>query len=400
MRRPLLLLTIALIPIAPALADEGGVISTMDDMRFNPPKQKGTAELVEGTVGKAVRFDFEKDAISAFFTSNIHGTPEWDRAAGFSFRVRGDGTDGFGGLQFIWDDDYSVRYDLCFPVKGKEWTRVTVAWQDLVPVLPGPGAKPLGMLGGNPPSKITGLWVGKWWYWGDYPAISFAIDEIRLEPTVERDASDHRPDGPPLGRVLAKLKAGKPVTMVTMGDSLTDKRHWANREVAWVDLLRDRLKETYGSEVTILNPAIGGTQLRQNLVLIPRWLNGAPEPDLVTIFFGGNDWDAGMRGEEFARACTDAVDRVRRATKGKADVLVMTTNPSAARWEETTELAGACRRAAADRNAGMADTAGAFHATGKDDRERLFVRDRVHLSRDGHGVVARAVLEAIEASGP
>ena len=27
---------------------------------------------------------------------------------------------------------------------------------------------------------------------------------------------------------------------------------------------------------TIVNPAIGGTQLRQNLVLIPRWLAKAP----------------------------------------------------------------------------------------------------------------------------
>ena len=87
---------------------------------------------------------------------------------------------------------------------------------------------------------------------------------------------------------------------MTMGDSLTDKRHWANREVCWLDLLRDAAEgRSIRSDVTIVNPAIGGTQLRQNLVLIPRWLDRAPEPDLVTIFFGGNDWDAGMRGEEF-----------------------------------------------------------------------------------------------------
>ena len=55
-----------------------------------------------------------------------------------------------------------------------------------------------------------------------------------------------------------------------MGDSLTDKRHWANREVCWIDLLRDRLKETYHSDITILNSAIGGTQLRQNVILILR----------------------------------------------------------------------------------------------------------------------------------
>ncbi len=117
-----------------------------------------------------------------------------------------------------------------------------------------------------------------------------------------------------------------------MGDSLTDKRHWANREVAWVDLLRDALKREFGALVTIVNPAIGGTQLRQNVILIPRWLASAPEPDLVILFFGGNDWDAGMRGEEFYAAYVDAVDRVRQATNGRSDVLIVTTNPSAARW--------------------------------------------------------------------
>jgi lysophospholipase L1-like esterase len=395
----ILILAIAIFAAAPALAGEGGLIAAMDELRFQQPKEKGRAEVVEGKLGKAVRFHFEKDAKSTFFISNIHGTPEWDRAAGFSFWTKGDGTDGFGGLQFIFDDDYAVRYDLCFPVKGTGWSKVFVAWSDLIPVLPGPRAKPLGTSEGNPPSKLSGLWFGKWWYWGDYPAVTFAVDEIRLEPTIERNSPDYRPEGPPLARVLAKLKAGKPVTIVTMGDSLTDRRHWANREVCWVDLLKDQLKHKYGSDATIVNPAIGGSQLKPNLVLIPRWLEGSPEPDLVTLFFGGNDWDAGMRGDEFALACTDAIDRIRRATHGKTDVLFLTTNPSALLWTESAELAEACRRAARGCNAGLADTDRAFHAAGRDDRNRLFVRDRVHLSRVGHEVVAETVLKVIGAAG-
>ena len=164
---------------------------------------------MDGRVGRAVRFRFEADAASTFFTSNIHGQPEWDRAQGFSFWVRGNGSDGFEGLEFIYDDDYAVRYDVCFPVQNGEWRKVSVAWQDLVPVLPGPAAKPLGTSGGNAASKLSAVFVGKWWYWSLYPALCFNIDEIRLELTIERDANDHLPDGPPLGRVLAKLKAVK-----------------------------------------------------------------------------------------------------------------------------------------------------------------------------------------------
>jgi lysophospholipase L1-like esterase len=401
MMRPFVSLLLVLAAQAPGLADDPLVIASMDEMRFTPPKEKGTAELVEGKSGKAIRFRFEEGARSAFFSNNIRGTAEWDKAVGFSFWVKGEGVDGFGGLEFIFDDDYAVRYDYCFPVKGTNWTRVVVAWGDLIPVLPGPKAKPLGPLGtidGNLPSKLTGPWVGKWWYWGDYPPIAFAIDDIRLVEQAGRRGPLRHIEPPPLSRVLEKLRAGKPITVVTMGDSLTDKRHWANRETCWVDLLKSQAKAKYGSDVTIVNPAIGGTQLRQNLVLLPRWLDQAPAPDLVTVFFGGNDFDAGMRGGEFRFACDEAVSRIRRATFGQSDILILTTNPSASRWEANAEMADACRVAAREYNAGLADTEAAFQQAGKKDREKLFVDDRVHLSRLGHEVVAETVLKAIEAS--
>ncbi len=382
-----------------ARGDELAVIETMDQLRFHAPPQNGTTSLVDGRSGKAIEFQFDQGSQGSFATSNIHGTPEWDRAAGFSFWVKGDGSAQVAGLEFIFDEDYAVRYDLAFPIKGSDWNKVTVAWQDLLPVLPGPRARPLGTKEGNPPSKLSGLWVGRWWYWADYPALKFAIDDIRLEPRLVRDLKDDRPAGPPLARVFEKLRAGKPITIVTMGDSLTDKRHWANRETCWIDLLREQLQERYRSDVTLVNPAIGGTQLRQNVILIPRWLRHSPEPDLVTIFFGYNDWDGGMRGEEFTRACEDAIDRVRCATNGKTEVLLMTTNPSVDRWETMGELAEACRKAARNRNAGLADTERAFHAAGQNDRGRLYVHDRVHLARAGHEVVAEAVLKAIGSKG-
>ena len=76
----------------------------------------------------------------------------------------------------------------------------------------------------------------------------------------------------------------------------------------WPALLQKRIKDKYKSDVTIHNPAIGGTQLRQGLVLIPRWLEQAPAPDLVTVCYGGNDWESGMRGPQFADTCREAVD--------------------------------------------------------------------------------------------
>jgi len=135
-------------------------------------------------------------------------------------------------------------------------------------------------------------------------------------------------------------------------------------------------------------------------VLTPRWLAKAPAPDPVVLCFGGNGWDAGMRGPQFREAYRDAVDRVRRATKDRADVLILTTVPAAARWGTTADLAEACRKAAADCKAGLGDAEKAFLAAGDDEkeRERLYVKDRTHLAPAGHGLMAHTVLAAVEAA--
>ena len=146
--------------------------------------------------------------------------------------------------------------------------------------------------------------------WAELWRLQVQLGAIPYYMFVERDTGPKRYFELPLARVLEKLKAGKPVTIVTMGDSLTDYRHFANRQSPpWVNVLRDRLKGEYRSDVTIVNPAIGGTQLRQGAVLIPRWVDKTPEPDLVTICYGFNDWGAGMRGDEFYRSYLDVVDR-------------------------------------------------------------------------------------------
>lgn len=375
------------------------VIDTMDAVRFQPPKEKGKAEPVPGKVGGAVRFTFENDCGGAFFSRALRGGPAWDRSAGFSFWVKGDGSKGFGCLQFIYNDDYALRYDYAFPLRSTEWAKVSVRWGDLIPVLPAPGSVMIDPAGGNKPSKLTGLFVGKWWYWRDTAAASFALDDFRVEPVIDPAADPKLPPGPPLARTLAKLKAGRPVTIVTMGDSLADDRHWANREVSWPKLLRKKLRDKYGSEVTIVNPAIGGTQLRQNLVLIPTWVAEHPEPDLVTVCFGANDWDAGMRGPMFLAANRDAIGRIRRATNGASDVLLMTTVPGVNAWTTRAELAESCRTAAREKAAGLADTEKAFLLAGRENKDRLFVHDKVHLGPAGHDLVADTVLDAIKRGG-
>lgn len=182
--------------LALAVATLGGeLIHSMDDLRVRLPKEKACVEAVEGKFGKAARFAFDEECRGAFVMTPIRGTPDWDRARGFSFWVKGDGSRRFGGLQFIWNEDDAARYDLTFPIDGTDWRKIDVAWGDLVPVLP--GSPILDPKGACPPSRLSALWFGKWWYWRDYGSHSYAIDEIRLEPDLERGPSPAPPAGVP-----------------------------------------------------------------------------------------------------------------------------------------------------------------------------------------------------------
>src|SRR5690348_17229115 len=97
--RRLLLACLLLPAVGAAGAADGPVLDAMDEIHFHAPKDRGEARSVEGKFGRAVRFSFADGARSAFFTSNLRGTPAWDRAAGLSFWVKGDGSDHFGCLQ-------------------------------------------------------------------------------------------------------------------------------------------------------------------------------------------------------------------------------------------------------------------------------------------------------------
>lgn len=398
---PWLLGLVAVVLIAPTVfaapSESGTPLIATDTARFSVP-DKAHLEAVPGPHGPALKFSFDDDNKNVFVQGRgAGGDPSWDQAAGFSFWVKGDGSNHLGGIEFIWNGDYGQRYGYAFPINSTAWTKVVVPWRDLIPER-SDIALPIDLKASNAPSKLGQITFGKWWYWKDYAPYSYTIEDIRLEPVIKLDNREFRPAGAPLARTLAKLRAGKPITLVTMGDSLTDFAHWSNHGTNWPTELMTRIKQKYGSTVTLVNPSMGGTELRQNLVVLPRWTSTTPRPDLVTIFFGGNDYSNGMRHDRFVTVVQDAIDRVRRATSGKADVLVMTTAPPLKDGETMAELAAACREAAASRHAGVADIYSAFGAVPAADRPKLNAWDGIHLGLPGQQLVAQTGLAAIESA--
>ena len=75
-----------------------------------------------------------------------------------------------------------------------------------------------------------------------------------------------------------------------------------------------------GVEANAVNAAIGGLALNHEMILMPMLLKDTPAPDLVDVWFGFNDWDNGVRGDRYKQYLSLAVDRIRRLTKGSADV--------------------------------------------------------------------------------
>ena len=374
---------------SPARAQEPAlVLFDMDTLQFKPGEftgddnQKhvaGTAESVPGKLGQAVQFDFVAGARGGFMMAVLPPGEERNKCDGFSFWVKGDGSSDWGGIEPIDRHDFGQRYGYCFPIDSTEWRKIVVPWQDVIPEL----ASPLvNARDGYAPAGFGNFWFGKWFYWQTYPAHHYAIDQIALEPGIEIASAEPQPEQYGLARLRTKLAQHKPVTIVTMGDSLTDEHHWANRQIVWERLLAKAIEGKYGSQVTLVNPAIGGTTLSQNTILMPRWVKTAPAPDLVTVWFGGNDWDSGVRGPRFAEYLRLAVDRIRRQTGGSADILLMTTCPGHARWETTAELEKAVRDVAAEKHTGLADVAAEFRRPGTPDealKQEYWAWDKVHL---------------------
>ncbi len=297
----------------------------------------------DGKAGKAVRFSFDQDACSTFFTSNHRGTPAWDKAAGLFLLQAATAPTTSAAWSRSGDDDYGLCHDFAFPLENtgvdeggrlKARPRPRPARREVAAARPGGGREAFADL---PPTFFENGGTG---------ARSGLLLRDRRDPGWSTKSSRY-------GRLHAGRSRRWPgrygrrpqaITVVTMATHLPTRTTGptARRELGW-PCSRTKSSRNCCPQDTA-NPARRRHAAAANLVLIPTWSAKAPEPDLVTICFGGNDWDAGMRGKQFRQSYQDAVDRVRRATHGKADVLIISTVPAASRWG-VAALAEACRQA-------------------------------------------------------
>ncbi len=315
----------------------------------------------------------------------------WDRCQGVSFWVKGDGSDQFGSLSFGPRPYGSYLYVCYFPLKNTQWHKVTVPWCDLIPE---GQYYPIGTPGALPPSGIKALRIGsRWTIWHRNAAIprhNYCIDQVQLEERVPAPAPAPRPADFKL--VAARLKAGKPVHIVCMGDSITAgtalvdpdrERYAAQMQV----MLRQWL---HNNRIVCESRGVGGAKLTDARAWAQRDFVGEP-PDLVTILYGYNDKSAAFLKAYFKDSLRDYIDRVARFTRGRAAVLLLTTIPGTGpRFVMMDDFADAVREVASERGLPCCDLHKVFKALGRR-QVRDYFADQAHPNAEGHRILARAI---------
>ncbi len=140
--------------------------------------------------------------------------------------------------------------------------------------------------------------------------------------------------GDKLHRVLARLKARKPVTITLLGDSIStgcNASGWAKvapYQPAFQDLLVLNLKSVYGGEITLKNLSVGGMDSAWGLKNIDKVI--ATKPNLVILAFGMND-AVGRPAEQF-KENTDGMIQAVRAKLPETEFILIATMMGNTNW--------------------------------------------------------------------
>jgi len=220
----------------------------------------------------------------------------WNRYDGIRFYVRGDGSTYYGSVQLKCGPDNG--YEAFFPLADETWHKVTLRWKDFVQnTMPWDAAGDVSTAAYElDPAKVTRVDFGRGNYFFAYGAKQYAmeLDDLALEPDLP-DWKVPEKYSHNLDHTAGLLEAGKEVTILALGDSIT----WRGKDAGWPHLLAEKLAAKYGAEVTAHNRAIAGYSARGGSMSLVRDFAAVPKPDLVILFFGANDAKAPIMFEHY-----------------------------------------------------------------------------------------------------
>ncbi|HSG70131.1 MAG TPA: SGNH/GDSL hydrolase family protein, partial [Planctomycetaceae bacterium] len=130
-----------------------------------------------------------------------------------------------------------------------------------------------------------------------------------------------------LPKSVQKLRGKQPLSIVVLGDSISTELNTSGLfdappyQPGYPGLLKRHLREKYGSEITLTNLAVGGTDTKWGLTQIDKVVEAKPQ--LVILAFGMND-SAGRSPEEYQSNTKAMIANIREKLPETEFILVAT----------------------------------------------------------------------------
>jgi len=330
------------------------------------------------------------------------GCAAWEKSAGLSFWVKGDGSDLYGCLAVgpagakSWEHNFgnSSSYVHYFPLKNTAWHKVTVAWRDFVPEEDYPA---IGVPGGMSPVAIRVIRLGSRWAIhhssAKIPRHEYSIGPIQFEKTVP--TLNAKTALAPFAGVVAKLKKKQPVRILCLGDSITSGQGVQAGE-RYADRLQEKLRTMFGYDGIVVEcRGVGAARITDARAWVDRDFDGV-DADLITIMYGTND-SVIYKPDFFAQTLNDYLDRIAVVTHGKTAVFLLTTIPGGQdRYRTADPLAQAIREVAALRGLPCCDLQKAYYDLGETKARAML--PTVHPTAEGHELMATMMADFIQIS--
>lgn len=166
--------------------------------------------------------------------------------------------------------------------------------------------------------------------------------ERQLEVTYRRVENDqpgalHSWDEQALPRTLARLRAGRPLTIGVSGDSIAEGGDCSKltnappHMPAFPELVASQLEAAYGSEIMLRNRAVGGWSIANGNADLDKLL--AENPDLIIVAYGMND--VGRRDPDWFRQQVETLLTRVRAANPQIEIILVAPMLGNAEWVHT-----------------------------------------------------------------
>ncbi len=377
-----------------------------EKINWSKPKVRLIKFSTEGTwPDQVLKFDLLPKVKNHTWSSYIVApwTPKIKDATGISFEVKGDGSKYFATVFLAYTSNVFNGYEASFPLSSKGWEKVYIPFSKFIQNdLPWAVKRKVTVETLTlDPGKIKAIGFGRGSQFHKfYPKqCKFEIRNIALAKVAAPKSPAGFSKG--LDRTIALIKAKKPVTILLLGDSITD--FGRNRTYAYY--CGQMITKHFGSKVNVVNCGIGGHTVRGGCIVLPRSLRTMPKPDLVCMLYGANDCKAvtpqsGFGSKAFQSQIEKLIDEVRAGTGGKTDILLINGVPrleNKGRLKSSgavEKIVNGVKAAAAAKDTAYLDTFNVYLKL--DPQKRLkYYRDSIHQQDAGQRFIGDLMFKEI-----